>query len=163
MATFLPAQSQHQPLTDYAPDTPPDHSLFYPNGTHQPPTSTHETLHEPSDALTEYRPSLDFPPNAIAMTPNGNGAIQMPMGATSHMPTGGGRHRNTMSLAAFDGPRSPPSTKNTSHVPCKFFRLGQCQAGKACPFSHALDNTGDEICRYFQKVGLCFRGTMEGG
>ena len=162
MATFLPAQSQHQPLTNYALNTPPDPSLFYSNHALQQPTSANEDIHESNDPRAEYRPSLDFPPDAVAMTPNGNGAIQMPTGATSHMPTGGGRHRNTMSLGAFDGPRSPPSAKNTSHVPCKFFKLGQCQAGKACPFSHALDNTGDEICRYFQKVSSMSRRHYEG-
>lgn len=42
---------------------------------------------------------------------------------------------------------------DTSHVPCKFFRSGQCQAGKACPFSHSIDTTTvDTPCRYFAKV-----------
>lgn len=43
---------------------------------------------------------------------------------------------------------------DTSHVPCKFFRSGQCQAGKACPFSHSIDTTSvDTPCKYFAKVG----------
>lgn len=42
---------------------------------------------------------------------------------------------------------------DTSHVPCKFFRTGQCQAGKACPFSHSTDiSTVDTPCKYFAKV-----------
>lgn len=42
---------------------------------------------------------------------------------------------------------------DTSHVPCKFFRLGQCQAGKACPFSHSTDMLSmDTPCKYFAKV-----------
>jgi hypothetical protein len=41
---------------------------------------------------------------------------------------------------------------DTSHVPCKFFRQGQCQAGKACPFSHDLSSTTDNVCKYFAKV-----------
>lgn len=41
--------------------------------------------------------------------------------------------------------------KDTSHVPCKFFRTGECQAGRACPFSHNLD-TPEQPCRYFAKV-----------
>lgn len=42
---------------------------------------------------------------------------------------------------------------DTSHVPCKFFRSGQCQAGKACPFSHSTDvSTVDTPCKYFSKV-----------
>ncbi|KAI8627605.1 hypothetical protein F5Y19DRAFT_465794 [Xylariaceae sp. FL1651] len=51
----------------------------------------------------------------------------------------------------FDGPRSPP---NTSHVPCKFFRQGACQAGSACPFSHDLGVASETICKYFAK-GNC--------
>ncbi|KAF6827250.1 spindle poison sensitivity protein [Colletotrichum plurivorum] len=53
--------------------------------------------------------------------------------------------------ARFDGPRSPP---NTSHVPCKFFRQGACQAGNACPFSHDLGAAAETICKYFAK-GNC--------
>ncbi|KAL8341404.1 hypothetical protein RB601_005606 [Gaeumannomyces tritici] len=51
----------------------------------------------------------------------------------------------------FDGPRSPP---NTSHVPCKFFRQGACQAGNACPFSHDLSMAAENVCKYFAK-GNC--------
>ncbi|KAI1082553.1 hypothetical protein F5B20DRAFT_569179 [Whalleya microplaca] len=63
---------------------------------------------------------------------------------------------NTMSPSAsshgrFDGPRSPP---NTSHVPCKFFRQGACQAGSACPFSHDLGTASETVCKYFAK-GNC--------
>ncbi|PKS12339.1 hypothetical protein jhhlp_001639 [Lomentospora prolificans] len=55
------------------------------------------------------------------------------------------------SAPRFDGPRSPP---NTSHVPCKFFRQGACQAGNACPFSHDLSTAAENICKYFAK-GNC--------
>lgn len=51
----------------------------------------------------------------------------------------------------------PNSNKNLSHVPCKFFRQGICQAGASCPFSHNLDGTlgADALpCKYFQK-GNC--------
>ena len=42
---------------------------------------------------------------------------------------------------------------DTSHVPCKFFKVGQCQAGKACPFSHSTDASKFEMpCKYFSKV-----------
>lgn len=49
------------------------------------------------------------------------------------------------------------STKNLSHVPCKFFKQGVCQAGSTCPFSHNLEGTtaADKLpCKYFQK-GNC--------
>ena len=45
------------------------------------------------------------------------------------------------------------SRLDTSHVPCKFFKIGQCQAGKACPFSHSTDTSKFETpCKYFAKV-----------
>ncbi|RFU33467.1 hypothetical protein B7463_g2881, partial [Scytalidium lignicola] len=59
-----------------------------------------------------------------------------------------------MGAPRFEGPRSPPAKQNTSHVPCKFYRQGACQAGKACPFSHDLATTADNICKYFAK-GNC--------
>lgn len=49
------------------------------------------------------------------------------------------------------------SNKNLSHVPCKFFKQGICQAGTLCPFSHNLDGSlgADKLpCKYFQK-GNC--------
>ncbi|KAM0460050.1 hypothetical protein ACHAPV_000302 [Trichoderma viride] len=71
------------------------------------------------------------------------------------------RHMRSGSLSIPNGahgssshhsmPRSPP---NTSHVPCKFFRQGACQAGTACPFSHDLGSAAENICKYFAK-GNC--------
>lgn len=72
-----------------------------------------------------------------------------------------------MAREALQAPRVQPGHKHprrgdgltcsgadTSHVPCKFFRSGQCQAGKACPFSHSTDSsTADTPCKYFAKVG----------
>ena len=46
----------------------------------------------------------------------------------------------------------PPSSPDTSHVPCKFFRQGACQAGNACPFSHDLGSAAETVCKYFAKV-----------
>ncbi|KAK6364195.1 hypothetical protein LTS17_012464 [Exophiala oligosperma] len=74
----------------------------------------------------------------------------------------------------FDMARSPPNasnksksahksgenwpskhSKDTKHVPCKFFRQGACQAGNACPFSHSLDPMSHQApCKYFMK-GNC--------
>ena len=34
-------------------------------------------------------------------------------------------------------PRSPSNNKSTAHVPCKFYKQGACQSGKACPFLHS--------------------------
>lgn len=41
---------------------------------------------------------------------------------------------------------------DTAHVPCKFFKSGNCQAGQACPFSHDLSSGSDNVCKYFAKV-----------
>lgn len=42
---------------------------------------------------------------------------------------------------------------DTSHVPCKFYPYGTCQAGAACQFSHDLDPTTQNApCKYFTKV-----------
>ncbi|CAN6657379.1 hypothetical protein TRVA0_029S01728 [Trichomonascus vanleenenianus] len=51
-------------------------------------------------------------------------------------------------------PNSATNPKNLSHVPCKFFRQGACQAGNACPFSHSTDSGELAPCKYFQK-GNC--------
>ncbi|KAL5323172.1 hypothetical protein ACEPPN_007701 [Leptodophora sp. 'Broadleaf-Isolate-01'] len=88
---------------------------------------------------TDYRHmssgSLNIPPpNAL----NGAGGPPPPVGG----------------MGRFEGPRSPPGRQNTSHVPCKFFRQGACQAGSACPFSHDLASTNDNVCKYFAK-GNC--------
>lgn len=55
------------------------------------------------------------------------------------------------------GSGSSNASKNLSHVPCKFYKQGICQAGNTCPFSHNLDGTlaADKLpCKYFQK-GNC--------
>lgn len=45
--------------------------------------------------------------------------------------------------------------KDYSHVPCKFFVQGNCQAGDSCPFSHDLNSAvSEQTCKYFQK-GNC--------
>jgi len=51
------------------------------------------------------------------------------------------------------------SPSDLSHVPCKFYRQGGCQAGTACPFSHNLDPSADTApCKYFSK-GNCKFGS----
>lgn len=52
---------------------------------------------------------------------------------------------------------SSNNNKNLSHVPCKFYRQGICQAGSSCPFSHNFDGSlaAEKLpCKYFQK-GNC--------
>ncbi|KAL2151777.1 hypothetical protein VTH82DRAFT_6875 [Thermothelomyces myriococcoides] len=75
-------------------------------------------------------------------------------GGSLNIPPQGARPGGMMGAmpgARFEGPRSPP---NTSHVPCKFYRQGACQAGNACPFSHDLSAAAETVCKYFAK-GNC--------
>ena len=151
MATPIPAPSpHHQTHNNHA--SPPQSLQF---GSEDPQYIASDDTRHPKGG---FRRPMDLYSNTqhMASNGNGNGSVQMPSrGPTSNLPASPSRatHRSTMSMSAFEGSRSPPNPKSTAHVPCKFFRLGQCQAGKACPFSHALDNTGEEICKYFQKVG----------
>lgn len=47
------------------------------------------------------------------------------------------------------------SGKDLSHVPCKFFKVGSCTAGSACPFSHTSIEPGQkDVCTWFVK-GNC--------
>ncbi|TFY52461.1 hypothetical protein EVJ58_g10004 [Rhodofomes roseus] len=52
--------------------------------------------------------------------------------------------------------KSAAKTKDLSHVPCKFFKVGSCTAGSSCPFSHAVLEPGQhkEVCSWFVK-GNC--------
>ncbi|KAI0763363.1 hypothetical protein BD413DRAFT_584184 [Trametes elegans] len=56
------------------------------------------------------------------------------------------------------GPKHKASskTKDLSHVPCKFFKVGSCTAGSSCPFSHQILEPGQqkEVCAWFVK-GNC--------
>ncbi|KAH9885986.1 hypothetical protein C8Q73DRAFT_769340 [Cubamyces lactineus] len=51
---------------------------------------------------------------------------------------------------------SATKTKDLSHVPCKFFKVGSCTAGSSCPFSHQVLEPGQpkEVCAWFVK-GNC--------
>ncbi|THG95593.1 hypothetical protein EW026_g6099 [Hermanssonia centrifuga] len=52
--------------------------------------------------------------------------------------------------------KGPAKTKDLSHVPCKFFKVGSCTAGSSCPFSHTILEPGQqkEVCTWFVK-GNC--------
>ncbi|KAF7316029.1 hypothetical protein MIND_00120600 [Mycena indigotica] len=51
---------------------------------------------------------------------------------------------------------SSSKTKDLSHVPCKFFKVGSCTAGSSCPFSHSAAEPGahKDVCAWFVK-GNC--------
>ncbi|KZF21808.1 hypothetical protein L228DRAFT_283937 [Xylona heveae TC161] len=121
---------------------------------HPPSTQQHTPGYQPQDRISGHMQANGV---AVPGDGNGNGPLAVPA-APPHTRVGNGHLRNPSGMArmgAFDGPRSPPGTKNTSHVPCKFFRQGACQAGKACPFLHSNDVTADSApCKYFAK-GNC--------
>ncbi|KAF7934103.1 uncharacterized protein EAE97_008463 [Botrytis byssoidea] len=102
------------------------------NGAPQPPQPQH--MRNGSSSNTQYPRHMS------------TGSLNIPNGQSG--PINGGSAR-------ADGvARSPPTRQNTGHVPCKFFRQGTCQAGQACPFSHDLASTTDNVCKYFSK-GNC--------
>lgn len=160
MATYL---SQHQeplkqPHQELPSNTPPDQLGFHTNR-----ISSHMAF---NGSRNQFKVSGDHRGNGAA---NGNRTLPTPTGPHAHILNGG--QRTFGGAAMFDGSRSPPSTKSmrflsidvldlvgltrsdTAHVPCKFFKIGQCQAGKACPFSHSTDTSKFETpCKYFAKV-----------
>ncbi|KAG8704482.1 hypothetical protein FRC08_002209 [Ceratobasidium sp. 394] len=52
--------------------------------------------------------------------------------------------------------KASSKSKDLSHVPCKFFKVGGCTAGPACPFSHHVSEPGESknVCTWFVK-GSC--------
>lgn len=173
VASLPPPQAAAVNLNDLPPTSPPRQNMFRPNNLPQPISAALSIL----EPRPQHRLPDDYRSNGFPACSNGDGAVPVPGGPPPQHPqvtNGGLRHRAATGGGVFDGPRSPPSTKSkkpehegratgrqadcscpdTSHVPCKFFRSGQCQAGKACPFSHSTDvSTADTPCKYFAKVG----------
>lgn len=76
-------------------------------------------------------------------------------GGHTHIPPNTGPP-GTVTVNGSSGSNSN-GNKNLSHVPCKFYKQGICQAGDSCPFSHHLDGmlAADKLpCKYFQR-GNC--------
>ncbi|KAK8170184.1 hypothetical protein IWX90DRAFT_465754 [Phyllosticta citrichinensis] len=119
-------------MTSFGPQIPPPNQPA--NGSRVPPS----------------RHSRDYSGHAHNGA-NGNGqASAVPI--HNRIASGPGHMR---AMSGFEGARSPPNSKSTAHVPCKFFRQGVCQAGKACPFLHSTEPATETApCKYFQK-GNC--------
>ncbi|KAI9658105.1 MAG: hypothetical protein M1829_006830 [Trizodia sp. TS-e1964] len=111
------------------------------------------SAHFRSESLHQSRMSGDQR-NVSATNGTRNGPVPVPVRPQNQIQMTNGQLRNGSGIGPYEHQRSPPS-KNTSHVPCKFFKQGACQAGKACPFMHSSDATTDQMpCKYFAK-GSC--------
>ncbi|KAK9238287.1 Tat binding protein 1-interacting protein-domain-containing protein [Lipomyces kononenkoae] len=148
------------------------HVLHITNINHPPPRSSASA----GDALTLSIP-LAPPTSAAAVTTQSSVAPQYPPLAPVVQPQRTKQRQpqspmlgsQASSQPAFlESSRSPPGksafprvrmatgrSRHLSHVPCKFFRQGTCQAGNTCPFSHSMDSQLEQApCKYFQK-GNC--------
>ena len=124
MATFAASQSStsQNPPTNLAPSSPPDPSIYTLHNGRQDPMpmppingNSHVQQQQSSDSKANG--------NAAGLG-NGQGGMPVPNGLQHHTPNGGSRHRGTVSMGAFDGPRSPPNTKSMLHR-CGRGRLGK--------------------------------------
>ena len=171
--------------TKYSGFAPPSRNPPHPlqRSVHVACANTNTMNHGPPQQQPPYhhqRQTSDNPPNGIAnmQSPGrGNGAMPMPVGQRPPP------YQMTPSdMGMLGAARSPPKNKiesetsagtgggkkgrgglskraDTSHVPCKFYLQGQCQAGRMCPFSHDLESTTRPApCKYFAK-GHCKFGT----
>lgn len=114
MATFTPRPPTSRPITsEFPPSSPPDRS-YYNMHNGAPQTAT---LNQPANgSRVQHRLSTDF--ESIGHAPgvaHGNAGMPVPNGLQHHASGGGSRHRGTVSMGAFDGPRSPPNTKSMPH------------------------------------------------
>ncbi|KAJ3746605.1 hypothetical protein DFH05DRAFT_1458849 [Lentinula detonsa] len=60
--------------------------------------------------------------------------------------------------SSTSGPSTTTKTKDLSHVPCKFYKVGSCTAGSSCPFSHSgITGPGaqKDVCAWFVKGNNC--------
>ncbi|KAF1830936.1 hypothetical protein BDW02DRAFT_601258 [Decorospora gaudefroyi] len=154
MATFAPTQLPSDVGDKPHQETPPQHQHQ-----HLPPAPFSHQLNPPTAPHTPDTPQISRRASRHLRHQLSNGAMA---GANGHGPMAvpGGRangyeYKASLREMGFGGPRSPPNSKNTSHVPCKFYRQGACQAGKACPFLHSDEPMTERApCKYFTK-GNC--------
>ncbi|KAI5952778.1 hypothetical protein KGF54_003645 [Candida jiufengensis] len=117
-----------------SPQQLPSNSQIYSNNIQQqqPPPSTQSQPQQPRHTSSK---SFDFSSLSAELPPNTGPPGSVPI-------TNGLQSSNN---------------KNLSHVPCKFYKQGICQAGDSCPFSHNIEGAlaADKIpCKYFLK-GNC--------
>ncbi|KAL6721206.1 hypothetical protein ACLMJK_000308 [Lecanora helva] len=143
MATFAPPQlPTSRPLhTDFAPSSPPDQPFY---AMQRGPPEPMQTSAIAGNRRMQHSHSTDFKANGhTAGFANGTGGMPVPNGVQHHIPNGSSRHRGTVSMGAFDGPRSPPNTKNPqlyqqSDPALAHSLLAQQANGAPLPFTHQL-------------------------
>lgn len=115
MATFTPRPPTSRPLTsEFAPSSPPDRSYY---NMHNGAPQTANSNQPANGNRVQHRLSTDFKSNGHApVAANGNAGMPVPNGLQHHASSGGSRHRGTVSMGTFDGPRSPPNTKSMPHI-----------------------------------------------
>ncbi|KAH7081383.1 hypothetical protein BKA63DRAFT_530440 [Paraphoma chrysanthemicola] len=155
MTTFSPTSLANADLADvphHRDLPPPQHLPQHGPFAHQlnPPAAAFASS-TPHISRRTSRDLRHHASNGAMAGANGNGPMAVPGGRMGN----GNGHGANMREMGFGGPRSPPNNKNTSHVPCKFYRQGACQAGKACPFLHSDEPLTERApCKYFTK-GNC--------
>ena len=107
MATSL-QQPTARPLPNFA-TSPPDQAFF---NMPDPPPQSASNRNMNGNHDTQHRLSTDFKGNDTAAYTNGNGPLPVPNGLPHPIPNGTSRHRGTVSMGAFEGPRSPSNTKS---------------------------------------------------
>ncbi|KAI9868384.1 MAG: hypothetical protein M1813_005827 [Trichoglossum hirsutum] len=155
---FLPQDQQLPPANFHKPHppqgkTPPDQKMYHNtnNSHHQQSSQQRNGASGRSRTSGDHRSLIT---NGASTVANGNETMPAPSGGP-HKQLANGQPRSIGGIPGFDGPRSPPGGKNTSHVPCKFYRQGACQAGNSCPFMHSDNTASDQApCKYFAK-GNC--------
>jgi hypothetical protein len=158
------------PLNDFPPlgaGSPPEQGGMFPRGNGSHRQNMNNNTRSSRNMSGDYRSNAQNP-KPIPTAPQN--------GMNNH-----GRHGQFNGGVGFEGHRSPPNKSqyqqfhyftpsssqlqgakltpnlfpDTSHVPCKFFKVGQCQAGRSCPFSHSQEyNKYENTCKYFSRV--CF-------
>ncbi|KAH0542099.1 hypothetical protein FGG08_003479 [Glutinoglossum americanum] len=148
----LPPANFHKPHPQQG-KTPPDQKMYHnTNSSHQQQSGQPRNGANGRSRISGDQRSLIA--NGAPAVANGNEAMPVPSGGP-HKQLANGHPRGIGGIPGFDGPRSPPGGKNTSHVPCKFYRQGACQAGNSCPFMHSDNTASDQApCKYFAK-GNC--------
>ena len=139
-------------MTGFAGDQIPPLQDFPPLGNNMPPTSNGHARQGPGPGRRgvsgDWRSNPAVGPTTM-MAPRERAATT---GMTVDIGNGAKSPPKSQYSRRHDLPQlTNPNRIDTSHVPCRFYPLGQCQAGNTCAFKHTVERM-DAQCRYFIKV-----------